>query len=122
MTLAENLRVAREAAGLSQPELARRVGCRQTLISQLEKGTNQTTKLIYKIAEALGTQAHKLDPRIPSPTGDEELDDWMAIYVTFPARARHSFKDAVKHLKEVYEAADRNESVTADTSPLPDDQ
>lgn len=99
MTLAENLRSAREEKGLSQAELARRVGVRQTLISQIEIGHVRTTKFIYKIAEELDTQAHKLDPRIPSPTGDEDMDEWIALYATFPDRQRPTLKETVRNLR-----------------------
>ena len=53
-TLAENLKAARDAAGLSQPELARAAKVSQQLISQIERGVNLSAKAvtIAKLAAA----------------------------------------------------------------------
>lgn len=99
MALAQNLRSARETAGLSQAELAKRVGVRQTLISQLELGQTRTTKFIYRIAQALGTKAHKLDPSVPNPTGDDDLDEWIELYATFPIERRPALKEIVRNAR-----------------------
>lgn len=54
--IAEMIYVLRQRAGLSQAQLAQRVGTSQTVISSLESGSRmpQLTTLM-KIAEALGT-------------------------------------------------------------------
>lgn len=52
-TLAERLLIAREAASLSQDELAKLVGIEQTSISQLEIGKTKRTSYLAEIARAL---------------------------------------------------------------------
>lgn len=53
---------AREAKGLSQPGLARAVGCSQQLIGALETGTTLTTKFLPRIALVLAVNPGDLDP------------------------------------------------------------
>ena len=49
------LREAREACGLTQVELARRIGCSQQAISQAERWqSNPTVQLLERWAEAVG--------------------------------------------------------------------
>lgn len=56
--------VARRAElGMSQAELARRVGISQPMIVEIEKGRVQTTKFVIEIARALDLQPHEIDPR-----------------------------------------------------------
>jgi len=55
--LGEYLRLEREAAGLSQRELAKRLGCQQPAISRLEAGgVSPNVATLQRIAEALGRQ------------------------------------------------------------------
>ena len=56
----------REAADLTQTDLAKRVPCSQQLVSEIESGKVRTTKKIYKIAAILGVSASQLDPDIPA--------------------------------------------------------
>jgi SOS-response transcriptional repressor LexA len=58
MSLGSRLKQAREAAGISQRELARRSGLSQQLISKLENGLVESTTEVFPFAEALG-----IDPR-----------------------------------------------------------
>lgn len=52
----KNLRAIRRARGLSQVELAEKVGCSQAMISKIEKGqANPTLDMIEAIAAALDT-------------------------------------------------------------------
>ncbi|MDA2922548.1 helix-turn-helix transcriptional regulator [Patescibacteria group bacterium AH-259-L07] len=45
--------------GLTQAELAKKIGTKQSAISRLERGTyNPTVSFLRKIAEALGTELH----------------------------------------------------------------
>ena len=55
MAIQDELRKAREAAGLSQAELARRSGLSRTLIHGAERGGNLTIETLVKIAEHLPT-------------------------------------------------------------------
>jgi ribosome-binding protein aMBF1 (putative translation factor) len=51
------LRAAREAAGLSQAELAGRLGCSQQAVSQAERwGSNPTVDLLAEWADATGAR------------------------------------------------------------------
>ena len=60
--LSLNLKHYREAAGLTQSELAKRVGVRQATISDLETGKSRRIELdlLEKLAKALGVKAAKL--------------------------------------------------------------
>ena len=49
----------------SQAKLAEAAGVSQQLIGEIETGRVRSTKAIYKIARALETAAHFLDPEIP---------------------------------------------------------
>lgn len=53
-TLADRLRQARQNAELSQTGLAKRVGCSQALIGNLEAGSQKSTTYLPQIAEVLG--------------------------------------------------------------------
>lgn len=61
------LKAARKAKGLSQAKLAEMTGVAQQLIGQLERGEVRTTKIIYRIADALCVSVQNLDPEIPLP-------------------------------------------------------
>ncbi|WP_313534523.1 helix-turn-helix transcriptional regulator [Haematobacter sp.] len=65
-TLAENLLLARTAAGLSQAELAKRAKVSQQLVSQIERGENESAKTstLVKLAEAAGVQVSDLVPEV----------------------------------------------------------
>jgi phage repressor protein C with HTH and peptisase S24 domain len=52
MNLSERIKAARQYAGLTQRELAERVGIAQTAISQLESGKTQRTSHLFSIAQA----------------------------------------------------------------------
>jgi transcriptional regulator with XRE-family HTH domain len=54
MSVGENIKRLREAAGLSQTELARRAGIDQGGLSKIEKGRNLTLETLRDLARALG--------------------------------------------------------------------
>jgi ribosome-binding protein aMBF1 (putative translation factor) len=55
LAFGNNNRACRERAGLSQEELARRMGCTQSYISQIEQpDARPTLGTLQKVAEALG--------------------------------------------------------------------
>lgn len=56
------LRDARRAAGLTQAQLAAKVGCDQTQISKLEAGTvaEPSHSLVVRICRALGVQPSQI--------------------------------------------------------------
>lgn len=62
MTIADNLRRLRTAAGLSQAGLAAKSGVSQQLISQIERGVNLSTKALPALAVAIGCGVADIDP------------------------------------------------------------
>ena len=61
VTFGEKVRKRRLALGWTQVELAKRVGRRQTEITDLENGHHAPTlKTVERIAEALGVEPKKL--------------------------------------------------------------
>lgn len=64
--VAEFIRL-RENSGHTQASLAKAAGVSQQLITEIEQGRTKTSKAIYRLAAALGTEAHRLDPAIPAP-------------------------------------------------------
>ena len=65
-TFPRRLRDARRAAGLTQVELADRVGVHQTRLSQIEGGAAVDLEMRWKLAVALGVDPHTLDARLAS--------------------------------------------------------
>jgi transcriptional regulator with XRE-family HTH domain len=60
------LREAREAAGLTQTELADRAGVRQATISQIELGTSRIDlNVLNRLCDALGLEPGELLEREP---------------------------------------------------------
>lgn len=62
-----NIRAAREAAGLSQDDLAKRLKCAQSHVARMEKGTRTpSVAYMWKLAEALGVEPAELvdEPRL----------------------------------------------------------
>ncbi|WP_163831659.1 helix-turn-helix transcriptional regulator, partial [Proteus mirabilis] len=49
--------------GISQAELARRVGISQPAIVEIEKGRVQSTRYVNEIARALDLQPYEIDPK-----------------------------------------------------------
>jgi ribosome-binding protein aMBF1 (putative translation factor) len=55
LVFANNIRICRERAGLTQEELAQRMGCTQSYISQVEQpDARPTLGTLQKLAEAVG--------------------------------------------------------------------
>lgn len=59
-TLSERLNRALELTGISQSELARRIGIKQQSISQISSGKSARSRYTTQIAEALGINVHWL--------------------------------------------------------------
>ncbi|MFC4275543.1 helix-turn-helix domain-containing protein [Achromobacter aloeverae] len=60
-TKGNRLKKIRLEKGLSQEALARKVGCHQTLIGQMEKDKNEGSRYLVKIANVLGVSAEWLE-------------------------------------------------------------
>ena len=59
--LGERLKKLRQEKGMSQGDIARKLGVHRSYISRIERGVrNPTVKNVERIAEALGVSPHKL--------------------------------------------------------------
>jgi transcriptional regulator with XRE-family HTH domain len=59
--LGERLKKLRQEKGMSQGDIARKLGVHRSYISGIERGVrNPTVKNVERIAEALGVSPHKL--------------------------------------------------------------
>jgi len=82
------LRQWREKAGLSQDELAERVGTTKSVISLLENEKRPlSSKWLRKLAEALGTTPGRILDVDPEETNADILDIWDHIRVKDRATA-----------------------------------
>lgn len=72
MSLAERLKQAREAAALSQEELAASAGVSQSLIAQLESSKIDGSKKIVEISVALGVDARWLALGVKRPAASKK--------------------------------------------------
>lgn len=71
--LGPELRRAREAAGLTQEELAFRAGLSRPYISQLERDLKSPTlEVLLRLAEALGVRASELVRRVERSSGTQD--------------------------------------------------
>ncbi len=70
MTLGDRIEQRRIAIGLSQAELARRVGVRQSTMNSLIKGNSQSSRSLVKIARELRTTPQYLTGETDDPDGD----------------------------------------------------
>lgn len=90
MYIGQRVRSARKAAGLTQKELAEKVGIRQSTISELEKGESRATTHIAKIAHACGVTVQYL----------EGLSDQMREPGS-SLNAHHGSVDIVRYVPEI---------------------
>lgn len=75
MSLASRVKDARLAAGLSQSELARRIGARPSAVNHIESGRTKALKArtIVKLAGSLSVSAYWLEHGTGSPSPDARL-------------------------------------------------
>ena len=67
---AGRLKAHREQAGLSQRELAEKVGCHYMTISELERGTQEPAwPLVRALARALGVTCREFETEEPAASG-----------------------------------------------------
>lgn len=68
-TVGEHVRLLRQAAGLTQQQLAERASTTQPVIARLERGVRlPTLRTLEKVARALGQDLHLLVPGSPTVT------------------------------------------------------
>lgn len=85
MKLGERLRAARKHAGMSQEELGDKAGCGQGVVSKIERGDQDTTAYVVKLARACGVSVDWLDDGsgemlgIPHPQTPEQLKVLQAM-------------------------------------------
>lgn len=122
MNVEQGLRIRkrREALGMTQDQLAQRVGCSQPAIKKIEGGGN--TRLLIEIAHALGTSAEWLKSgdadaemrQTPSPYSpvhavhpeDDLDDDWIAV-----PESKVAFSAGPGHIP-TYDLVDEREPAT----------
>ena len=77
--LKDRLRSLRKKAGLSQAELAKRVGARQGNINDLESGRNKSSKYLIAIAEVFAVDPLWLERGVCSSTAPENAENRREI-------------------------------------------
>jgi len=92
MTLGSRIEERRKAIGISQAELARRVGVRQSTMNSLIKGDSRTSRSLVQIARELRTSPEYLlgttdDPDEGAPPGEPEPTiQHLMMPVAFPTQ------------------------------------
>src|SRR5437899_1560593 len=80
--LGRRVRRARETAGLSQAELAQRIGMSRTSVTNIELGTQRVPlHVVFDLASALDTSVNRL---LPTESGEERRE----MLENIPARER----------------------------------
>jgi len=74
--LKDRMKQSREALGLTQAELAAKVGKKQSFIGNIEAGSRESSGYLPEIAHALGVDAYWLKTGIRTlVAGDQKIDD-----------------------------------------------
>jgi transcriptional regulator with XRE-family HTH domain len=73
--LGDELRMARERAGLTQEQLAFRAGVHRTYVSLLERDLKSPTlNMLFRLCTALGISASKLIARVEKAMDEDRRD------------------------------------------------
>lgn len=81
MSLADRIRQAREAAGLNQSDLARRLGVKPQSVNQWERGkTRPGMRRLEKIASVLGVSAAELVGEDSAAASGQRSDEVALIH------------------------------------------
>ncbi len=97
MTLGQRIKTLRKALGLSQEQLAERIGIHQGSLSELERGRTKKGfgETIVKLATALHTNPEWLVTGKGSPTpsvqNDVDESEVLAIYRALPSPLRDAW-------------------------------
>lgn len=132
-TLAGRLQFARERRGLSQSQLADKIGSSQVTIAHIESARNQTSKKVVQIAMALGVPAEWLEtgarhnevmraflssdigePAPPASGAAEKVLEMLSKHKGLSDSARDQIAQAVE--QTVAEAVERSNVISADFS------
>ena len=104
-SIKENIRKKRNEEGLSQEEMARKIGVVRNTYRKIEKGS---VKLLSghlgSIAEALGTSAEELVLGYKPMDGSAELEEMEAEYERRYHRLTETYEEAIAKLKEELKA------------------
>ena len=125
MKLSDRIKAARKHAGLTQSQLAERVGIAQTAISQLESGKTLRSSYLPQIAEACGVSviwlASNIGPMIIAPAQAaffqrQAKENWAALEEGMSMASEMSEQEgsAISELVPI--------SVWDDDTPLDDDE
>lgn len=73
--MAQRIRTARKAAGLSQSEVARKLGVQPSAVNHMESGRTKSLKAdtILRLAQTIGVSAYWLETGEGSPSPDNRL-------------------------------------------------
>lgn len=74
-SFAARLRASRKALGLSQEEVAKRVGIKQGSYSELERGKSKTSRHLIQLAQVLNVDPHWLATGVEVPEVDTQIVD-----------------------------------------------
>lgn len=99
MNLGERIERRRVEIGMSQAELARRVGVRQSTMNSLIRGNSQTSRSLTKIARELQTTPEYLTGEIDDPSADAsdlacsaEDREWLNLIHDLSAKERSAVR------------------------------
>lgn len=110
MALGANVKKFREAAGLSQTQLASRAGMDQPALAALEKRDSKSSKFIPALADALGKSVDELlgtDPgdgsaRIPANYVDaDEIIQLIAMYRRSTQKGRRQILESARSTPKI---------------------
>jgi transcriptional regulator with XRE-family HTH domain len=108
LTTPDLIRSARSAAGLTQAELARRLGVSQAAVAKLERrGANPTVETLKRVMHATG---HRLELRaIPEKSS---VDDTLiaSIMRSTPAKRLDQFESWYGDMRDMLAAAARDDA------------
>lgn len=123
MNLSERIKAARQHAGLTQRELAEKVGIAQTAISQLESGKTLRSSYLYEISKACGVAAMWM----ATGTGGMLLSEAQQAFHDQGKREWEAFEEGLA-LADAHNAAVDGDDEPAsfiiwdDQTPLDDDE
>lgn len=113
-TIKENIRKIRKSKGLTQEEMADRMGISLTAYRDLEKGaTSIMNSNLDKIAEITGTTTEELVLGYRPTQAEDRLEDMKEEYGTTIISLQTRIEDLLKHVESLNEIiASKNEIIS----------